>query len=171
MNTNVLSIDLAKSVFQLHGLNINGKKKLTKRLSRKELMPYIANLPKATIYMEACSGAHHWCRQFEAQGHSVKIISPQHVKPYVKGNKTDANDARAILEAGLRPDMSFVPHKSKEQQEIQAIHRVRAGAIQSRTGLGNQIRGFLSEFGLVVPQGLAKLRKALPELLSVLAQT
>ncbi len=166
MNTNVLAIDLAKSVFQVHGLNVGDKAKLTKRLSRNALMPFIATLPECTIFIEACSGAHHWSRAFEQHGHVVKIISPQYVKPFVKGSKNDANDARAILEASLRPDMNFVPKKSKEQQEVQSIHRVRSSLIQKRTGLGNQIRGFLAEFGIVLPTSLVKLRNQLPGLLS-----
>lgn len=166
MNTSALAIDLAKNVFQLHGINIAGKAKLKKRLSRKELMPFITNLQPCTIFIEACSGSHNWSRRFQAHGHTVNITSPQYVKPYVKGNKNDANDAQAILEAGLRPHMNFVPAKTIQQQDIQCVHRVRESFIKRRTALGNQVRGFLAEFGIVIPQSLAKLRSQVPTILS-----
>jgi transposase len=112
--------------------------------------------------MEACGGAHHWARQLQARGYTVKLIAPQFVKPYVKSNKNDANDAEAICEAMSRPHMRFVPVKTVEQQDIQAVHRVRAGLIEQRTAKVNQIRGLVSEYGLVAPKQVSHLRTALP---------
>lgn len=165
MNINMLGIDIAKSVFQLHGIDKAGKAELKKRLTRKELLPYIAKLTPCTIVMEACSGANYWYRQFKALGHEVKLISPQFVKPFVKTNKNDANDAQAICEAASRPTMHFVCAKSIEQQDIQSIHRVRERLISNRTGLANQIRGLLAEYGIVVAKGLWQLRQQLSDIL------
>lgn len=160
-----LGIDLAKNVFQLHGVDAQGKQVLSSRLSRSELLSSLANLPACTIIIEACSGAHYWSRQFKALGHEVKLISPQYVTPYVKHNKNDKNDSAAIVEAGTRPHMQFVPAKSIEQQDIQCLHRIRSRLVGERTALVNQIRGLLSEYGLVVAQRISKLRQALPLIL------
>ena len=138
---------------------------LTERLTRKELMAYIAKLPVCTIIMEACSSSQYWARQFRRLGHEVKLISPQYVKPFVKRHKNDKHDAAAIVEAGTRPDMHFVPTKSIEQQDIQCLHRVRSRLVAERTALANQIRGLLAEYGIVIAQGVHHLRKQLPLIL------
>ena len=123
----------------------------------------MANLPSCTIGMEACSGSNYWARKFKSYGHKVHLMSPQYVKPYVKSNKTDANDA--ICEAETRPSMRFVSIKSAEQQDIQSLHRYRQRVVEERTALANQIRGLLTEYGIVIPQGIGFLRKKLPEIL------
>jgi transposase len=134
-------------------------------LKRVQVMAYFANLPPCLIGMEACASAHFWARQFEAVGHEVRLIPPQHVKAYVRGNKNDYNDARAIAEAARRPDIRFVAVKTVEQQDTQALHRLREARVAERTGLCNQIRGLLAEYGIVLPTGVSVLRKRLPELL------
>jgi transposase len=165
MNTTTLGIDLAKNVFQLHGVEANGTVALRKKLSRQKLLPFLANLPVCVIGLEACGGAHHWAREMSKLGHEVRLMSPQYVKPYVKTNKNDCNDAEGICEAVSRPNMHFVAHKSIEQQDIQAMHRVREGLMKDRTALANQTRGLLAEYGIVVAQGVHKLRKELPFIL------
>lgn len=165
MNITVLGIDLAKNVFQLHGVDTAGKAIVKKQLTRARLAEFVMNLPPCLIGMEACASSHYWARKFQQSGHEVKLISPQFVKPYVKSNKTDRNDAEAICEAVARPNMRFVAIKSSEQQDIQAIHRVRSGLVQRRTALANQIRGLLGEYGIVIPQGIKKLHKQLPLIL------
>ena len=164
-NLTLLGIDLAKNVFQLHGVDDKGNVVLRKRLSRTKLAKFIAKLLPCTIVMEACSGANHWCRKFKAMGYEAKLINPQFVKPFVKTNKNDHNDSEAICEAASRPNMRYVFHKGIEQEDIQALHRVRSRHIQERTALVNQIRGLLAEYGVVVSQGISKIRKALPEIL------
>lgn len=161
-NITLLAIDLAKNVFQLHGLNQQGHCMLKKRLSRDKLLAFIANLPICTIVMEACSSAYYWSRQFKKHQHEVKLISPQYIKPFVKGNKNDGNDAEAIAEAASRPSMRFVPIKSIEQQDIQSLHRIRERFVQQRTALSNQIRGLLAEYGIIIKQGLSALFQTLP---------
>ena len=143
MKTTVLGIDLAKSVFQLHGVNEAGKVVLRKKLSRGQLVAFIANLPPCLIGMEACGGANYWAREFKKIGHEVRLIAPQFVKPYVKSNKNDALDAEAICEAVARPNMRFVSIKQIEQQDMQCIHRIRTRIVRSRTALANEIRGLL----------------------------
>lgn len=164
-NVTLLGIDLAKNIFQLHGVDSKGNPVLRKRLARTKLSETVANLPPCTIVMEACGGANHWSRKFNALGHTTKLISPQFVKPFVKTNKNDKNDSEAICEAASRPSMRFVPPKSIEQEDIQAVHRVRSRLIQERTALVNQIRGLLIEFGITISQGINKVRKAIPEIL------
>lgn len=164
-NVTVLGIDLAKDVFQLHGVNEYGKKVLGKKISRTALPVFIANLPSCKIVMEACGSANYWSRKFMSYGHTVSQISPQHVKPFVQGNKNDKNDARAIVVASLQDDMPTVPVKSIDQQQIQMLHRYRATLIQDRTALANRIRGYLREFGLFIPVGLAWVRKLVPSFL------
>lgn len=164
-NITLVGIDIAKEVFQIHAVDKTGKMVLKKKVYRSDLGKTIANLPACTIVMEACGGSHHWARRFQQLGHQVKLISPQFVKPFVKTNKNDAHDAQAITEAASRPDMRFVPIKTKEQQDIQSIHRVRERLVGQRTALTNQIRGLLSEYGIVIPVGLSQLKKRLIELL------
>jgi len=165
MNISMLGIDIAKQVFQLHGVDKAGKAVLKKRLSRKELLPFIGLLLPCTIVMEACGSSNYWARQFRARGHEVKLISPQYVKPFVKTNKTDANDAEAICEAASRPSMYFVPTRTIEQQDIQSLHRIRERLVKSRTSLANQTRGLLAEYGIIIAEGIGRLRKAIPLIL------
>ncbi len=136
-----------------------------KQLKRKQVLEYIANVEPCLIAMEACGGANYWARELMALGHEVKLIAPQYVKPYVKGNKNDYNDAEAIAEAVQRPNMRFVPIKSIEQQDIQNIHRQRELIKKERTAVGNQVRGLLAEYGVVINKGVAAARKKLPEIL------
>lgn len=164
-NVTLLGIDIAKNIFQLHGVDDKGNPIFRKRLTRDKLSETIANLPPCTIVMEACGGANHWCRRFTALGHTTKLISPQFVKPFVKTNKNDRNDSEAICEAASRPSMRFVFPKSIEQEDIQLVHRVRSRLIQERTALVNQIRGLLMEYGIVIAQGINKVRKTVPEIL------
>ena len=163
MNIKRVGIDLAKQVFQVHGVDYQDKVVLRKQLRRNQLLSYFATLPPCLIGMEACGGAHHWARELQKLGHTVKLIAPQFVKPYVKSNKNDANDAEAICEAVGRPTMRFVSVKTIAQQDLQAIHRIRSELVRQRTAKVNQIRGFLAEYGLVVGRQVATLRRALPE--------
>jgi transposase len=154
----VLGIDIAKLVFHLVGMDHTGHVVLRKRVARSELLPFIANLPPLRIGMEACGSAHYWARRFREHGHDVKLIAPHFVKAYVKSPKNDARDAEAICEAVTRPTMRFVPIKRVEQQDLQALHRVRERLIKARTALVNEIRGLLSEYGIILPQGISKFR-------------
>ncbi len=165
MKITTLGIDLAKNVFQLHGVDERARAVLRKRLSRGKLMGFLANLEPCLIGIEACAGAHYWTREMGKLGHTVRIMSPQYVKPYIKSNKNDSNDAQGICEAVGRPHMHFVPPKSVEQQDIQALHRAREQLIKGRTALANQTRGLLAEYGIVVSKGVHKLRAALPRIL------
>ena len=154
----VLGIDIAKLVFHVVGMDDRGYVVLRKRLARSELLHFIATLPPALIGMEACGSAHYWARRFGEHGHEVRLIAPQFVKAYVKPPKNDTRDAEAICEAVTRPTMRFVPIKRVEQQDLQALHRVRERLIKARTALVNEIRGLLSEYGIVLPQGMSKFR-------------
>lgn len=160
-----IGLDLAKDVFQVHGVDVQGKMGLRRQLRRNQMREFFQKQPPCLIGMEACASAHYWARTLMAMGHEVKLIAPQFVKPYVKGNKNDANDAEAICEAVDRPNMRFVPVKTVEQQDIQALHRIRAELVRQRTAKGNQIRGLLGEYGITVAQRVAALRKKLPEIL------
>lgn len=161
MNISLLGIDIAKDVFQLHGSDPLGKKVLKKRISRNELAEYIVNLPSCTIVMESCGGANYWARKFSKMGHQVKLISPQFVKPFVKTNKNDANDAEAIVEAASRASMNFVPIKQVEQQDIQSLHRVRSRLVRNRTALINEIRGLNLEYGIAIRTGAKTVKRNL----------
>ena len=165
MNIKRIGIDLAKQVFQLHGVDSQEKAVLRKQLRRVQMLDYFQKLPPCLIGMEACSSAHYWGRELQKLGHTVKLMAPQFVKPYVKSNKNDANDAEAICEAVARPTMRFVAIKTIAQQDIQALHRIRSELVQQRTAKVNQIRGLLAEYGLVVGQRVDTLRNALPLLL------
>ena len=158
-----VAIDLAKKVFHLVGSDTAGTILWRKRLTRHALMPFIAQLPPVRIGIEACGGAHYWARRFRAQGHEVKLIAPQFVKPFVKSNKNDMRDAEAIAEAVTRPTMRFVPAKDIDQQDIQALHRVRERLIGARTALINEVHGLMNEYGIVLPKGGAKFRQAVGE--------
>ena len=167
MSIITVGIDLAKNVFAVHGVDDNGKPALVKpKVSREHLLPLIAQLPPCVIGMEACSGAHHWARQFRQHGHTVKLMAPKFVSPYRmsgKRGKNDAADAAAICEAVTRPAMRFVPVKEEHQQVILALHRTRTGFVEERTATYNRLRGVISEFGIVCPQKIANLRRALME--------
>jgi transposase len=154
----VLGIDIAKLVFHVVGMDDSGHVVLRKRIARSELLIFIANLPPLRIGMEACGSAHYWARCFREHGHDVRLIAPQFVKAYVKSPKNDARDAEAICEAVTRPTMRFVPIKRLEQQDLQALHRIRERLITARTALVNEIRGLLNEYGIVLPQSIAKFR-------------
>jgi transposase len=156
----VLGIDIAKRLFHAVGMNERGTIVFRKRLSRHDLIPFIAKLPPVLIGMEACGGAHYWARRFREYGHEVKLMAPQFVKPYVKSNKNDSRDAEAIAEAVTRPTMRFVPIKGLDQQDIQALHRVRERLMGERTALVNEVHGLLHEYGIVIPKGVAKFRQA-----------
>ena len=156
-NIKVLGIDLAKDVFQLHGTDARGKRVLKKRLTREKLIEFVANLAPCLIGFEACLGAHYWARVFEQMGHTVKIMAPKFVKPYIKSNKNDANDAAGIAEAVTRPDMRFVAVKSIGQQDVLLLHRARELVLKQKTALVNQIRGLLIEFGIVIPKGVSRI--------------
>jgi len=142
-NITVLGIDLAKDVYQLHGVNQHGKQVLSKKLTRAKFPEYISQLPACKVVMEACSGANYWSRKFLSFGHEVSQISPQHVTPFAQGNKIDKNDARAVVIASEQDGMPTVPNKSIEQQEIQMLHGYRDSLVKERTALANRIRGYL----------------------------
>ena len=164
MKITTIGIDLAKNVLQVHGADERGKAVLRKQLRRDQITTFFANLEPCLIGIEACGSAHHWARQLEALGHTVKLIAPQFVKPYVKSNKNDIADAEAICEAVGRPSMRFVPIKTIDQQAVLSLHRARQGFIKARTAQANQIRGLLAEYGLVVPQGISHIRQRVPAL-------
>ena len=165
MKITTIGLDLAKSVFQVHGVNAQGHTVLTRQLRREQLSAFFAKLPPCLIGMEACASAHHWARLLRDQGHDVRLIAAQFVKPYVKSNKNDAADAQAICEAVTRPSMRFVAIKSVEQQAVLSLHRAREGFVKARSAAANQIRGLLAEFGLILPQGIAHVTRRVPALL------
>jgi transposase len=165
MKITTVGIDLAKNVFQIHAVDEHGKVILKKQVKRDKVAECFINLPACLVGMEACGSAHHWARKLESFGHTVRLMAPQFVKPYVKTNKNDTADAEAICEAVARPNMRFVPIKNIEQQSVLALHRVRQGFVKARTAQANQIRGLLGEFGLIIPQGIANIAKRVPELI------
>lgn len=165
MNISTVGLDIAKQVIQIHAVDRHGKPEIRKQLKRHQVLPFFANLPPCLIGIEACGGAHDWARRLSALGHTVKLMAPQFVKPYVKANKHDPADAEAICEAVSRPSMRFVPVKNPEQQALLALHRARQSFVAARTAQGNQIRGLLAEFGLVVPKGLTALKRRLSDIL------
>jgi transposase len=159
-----IGVDTAKQVFQLHGVDAHGKTVLQKQLSRGRVLEYFAKIEVCLIGMEACAGSHYWARELSKLGHDVRLMAGQFVIPYRKNGKNDANDAEAICEAVGRPNMRFVPIKSTEQQAVLTVHRARTLLVEERTGLVNQIRGLLGEFGVVTAQGIDRLRHDLPEM-------
>jgi transposase len=165
MKITTIGIDLAKEVFQVHGVDGRGKAVLRRQLKRKDMAKFFANLEPCLIGMEACGSAHYWARKLGDYGHTVKLMAPQFVKPYVKTNKNDVADAEAICEAVGRPNMRFVPIKNVEQQAILSVHRARQGFVKARTAQGNQIRGLLAEFGIVIQKGIDAIAKHVPEVL------
>jgi transposase len=165
MKITTVGIDLAKNVFQVHGVDEHGKVVLRKQIKRAQVVEFFANLPPCLIGMEACGSAHHWARKLQALGHTVKLMAPQFVKPYVKTNKNDAADAEAICEAVRRPNMRFVSIKTVEQQAVLSLHRARQGLVKARTAQANQIRGLLAEYGVVVPKGITHIVARIPAIL------
>ena len=161
MNIKRVGVDLAKQVFQVHGVDCQDKAVLRKRLKRDQVLKFFATLPRCLVGMEACGGSHHWARELQELGHDVKLVAPQFVKPYVKGNKNDANDAEAICEAIGRPTMRFVAVKTVAQQDLQAAHRIRSELVRQRTAKANQVRGLLAEYGIVVGRRVEALRQGL----------
>jgi transposase len=165
MKITTIGLDLAKLLFQVHGVDERGKVAARKQLRRTEMSVYFANLEPCLIGMGACGSSHYWARKLEGYGHTVELMAPQLVKPYVKTNKNDMADAEAICEAVGRPNMRFVAIKTVEQQAILSVHRARQGFVKARTAQANQIRGLLSGFGIVIPQGIRSIMKRIPEIL------
>ncbi len=161
MQITTIGLDLAKHVFQVHGVDPLGRVVLRRRLRRGEVITFFSSLPPCLVGMEACSTAHHWARELTGLGHDVRLMPPTYVKPYVKRGKNDAADAEAICEAVTRPTMRFVPVKSAEQQSVLVLHRTRDLLIRQRTMLANSLRAHCAEFGIVVAQGMAKLSELL----------
>ncbi len=166
MEVDVLGIDLAKLVFQLHGATRTGVVVHRSKVSRPSFLESIRRLSPKLVVMEACSSAHHWARVLQRQGIEVRLISPQYVAPFVKTNKNDRNDAEAIVEAASRPSMRFVSIKTVEQQDLQALHRLRQLLVQQRTAIINQVRGVLAERGIVVAQSPTAFHRAMPTVLA-----
>ena len=165
MNVTTVGLDLAKTVFHVVCFDKRDKEVKKRMLRRNQMLQFFVQLPPCLVSMEACASAHYWGRELRAMGHDVKLIPPQYVKPYVRGNKNDYNDARAIAEAATRPAMPTVAIKTVEEQDMQAIHRTRSQCLRDRTALSNSTRGLLGEYGIVFPKGIASLRKTIPALL------
>jgi len=166
MKITTVGLDLAKSVFTLHGVDEHGNAVIRKTVRRGKLLELFAQFPACVVGMEACSGAQHWARELRKLGHDPRIMAAEFVAPYRQGGKNDANDAAAICEAVSRPKMRFVAVKSVEQQAVLAVHRLRQGLVEERTALANRLRGLLTEYGVVVGTGLDRLRRALPEIVT-----
>ena len=165
MEITTIGLDIAKRVFQAHGVNEAGRAVLRRKLNRSEVLDFFRSLPPCLVGVEACGTAHHWAREIAALGHEVRLIPASYVKPYVKRGKTDAADAEAICEAVGRPSMRFVPVKTAEQQAVLVLHRTRDLLIRQRTMLVNALRGHMAEFGIVAPQGIARVADLLAVLL------
>jgi transposase len=165
MNLKVIGLDLAKNVFQVHGVDGSGRALLRRQLRRREVRDFFAKVPPVLVGMEACGGAHYWAREIGALGHRVKLINPKYVKAYVKTNKNDRADAEAIAEAASRANVPPVPVKEAWQQDLQSVHRVRTQLMRERIATGNEIRGLLGEYGIVVAKGVSALKRAVPEIL------
>ena len=161
----VIGLDLAKNVFQVHGVDGEGEVVVRKQLKRSQVCRFFANLEPCLVGMEACGGAHYWSRELARFGHAVRMMAPIFVKPYLKTNKNDRNDAQAICEAVQRPSMRFVQPKTPEQQAILQLHHGRRLLVCQRVALSNHLRGILSEYGIVLPQGVKVISRRLPELL------
>src|SRR5690554_3297465 len=159
MNITLISLDLAKNVIQMCGVNQAGKAVFNHKVARHKVLELLSQYPQVPIAMEACSGSNYWGRALQQRGHQVMLLPPQHVKPFVKGNKNDRNDAFAITEAARRPRMRFVEPRSLEQTDILVLHKLINRKVQARTALINQIRGFLNEYGVIVAPGKERLLK------------
>jgi transposase len=165
MNITTVGLDLAKNVFHVICVNAHGKEVKKRMLRRRQVLQFFVQLPPCCVAMEACGGSHYWGRELHALGHEVRLIPPQYVKPYLRGNKNDYNDARAIAEAATRPSMPVVSVKTIDEADMQALHRMRSQCIRDRTALCNSTRGLLGEYGIVFAKGVSNLRKIIPELL------
>lgn len=161
-----IGLDLAKNVFYVHGVDGAGKEGFRKKLSRAQVLPFFSTLTPCLVGMEVGCGSNYWARELRKMGHDAKLMSPQFVKPYIKSNKNDENDAAAICEAVTRPSMRFVSVKTIDQQDIQSVHRIRERIVGSRRSLACEIRGLLGEYGIVIPTGVKELIKTLPGILS-----
>jgi len=161
-NNRLIGIDLAKNYFQVCALNQANKVQFNRQLMRTKLPEFIQQQEPTLIAMEACSSSNYWARKFESMGHTVKLVPAQHVKPFVKGNKDDRNDAVAICEAALRPNMRFAMIKSRDQQDLQMLHRIRQLYVKQVTAMTNQIRAYLAEYGIIFQKNLAVLLRELP---------
>lgn len=166
MTIETLGIDIAKNVFQLHGANRNGKPVLKRRVMRDQLIEVLTQIEPCTVVLEACTGANYWARKFEFIGHQVKIISPQYVKPFVRRQKNDGNDAEAICTAARQPHIPLVPKKSIEQQDIQALHRARQRMVNHRTAVVSQLRGLLLDRGFAMAKSITRARRLIPDVLA-----
>lgn len=160
-----VGIDLAKNIFQVCAVDKYGKVLFNKTIKREKLAPFIGNIPSCEVILESCASSNYWSQVFSRYGHSVKLINPAYVRPFVKTNKNDAADAEALCEAAARPTMRFVQAKTPSQQDAQLIHRVRSRLVSRRTSLSNQIRGLLAEYGIIIPEGIRNVRKQLPTIL------
>jgi len=165
MKITTVGLDLAKNVFHVVCFNERFKEVKKRILRRHQVLQFFANLPPCCVAMEACAGSNYWGRELSKLGHKVKLIPPQYVKPYLRGNKNDYNDARAIAESATRPGIPTVAVKTVEEQDMQALHRLRSQCLRDRTALCNSTRGLLSEYGIVLPKGIANLRKQIVALL------
>ncbi len=165
MELSVLGIDLAKQVFELYGIDARGKEVLSKRLTRKKLLRFVAQLPVCQVVMEACGTSHYWAREIAKLGHRVRLLKAKDVKAYVHGDKDDRHDAAAIAEAGTRARLREVAINSVQQQDLQSLHRIHELLVKQRTALANQLRGLLAEYGVVMGKGLSVLRRRIPEVL------
>ena len=159
MDITTIGFDLAKTVFQVHGADGEGRAVLRRKLRRGKVLAFFAGLPSCLVGMEACASAHYWAREIQALGHEVRLIPPQYVRPFVKTNKNDAADAEAICEAVTRPTMRFAPAKSAEQQSVLMLHRARELLVRQRTMVINALRGHCAELGLIVAQGASKVEE------------
>jgi len=164
-NVTLLAIDLAKNVFQLYGTDARGKTVFERRIRRDKFLDFVKTVNRCNIYMEGCGSANYWGREFIKLGHQVKLINPKYVKPFVKRNKNDRNDSYAIASAARDPKMTFGEVKTEAQQDVQNTHRIRSLLIGQRTALANQVRGFLAEYGIIIPKGVAHVRKQVPVIL------
>lgn len=165
MKVTTVGLDLAKNVFQVHGVDAQGRKLFNRQLRVAQAAEFFVRLEPCVVAMEACASAHHWVRRLRAMGHEVHLIAPQYVKSYVKTNKNDAADAEAICVAARQPSMRFVSSKSVEQQAVMALHALREGAKKARGALANRLRGLLLEFGIAIPKGIANVYTRVPEVL------
>jgi len=165
MKVTTICLDLAKTVFQVHDVNDHGRTVLKKQFKRDKVAEFFVNLPPGPISMDARGSVHHWARKLQALGHTVRLMAPQFVRPYVKTNKNDAADAEANCEAVGRPDMRFVQLKNVEQRATLAPHRAWQGFAKARTAPANQITGLLAEFGPAIPQGIANIAERVPALI------
>lgn len=161
----VIGLDLAKNIFQVHGVDNDGEIVLRKQLKRKDLLRFFAKLPASLVGMESCGGAHYWSRELSKLGHTVRMMAPAFVKPYLKSNKNDRNDAEAICEAVQRPSMRFVTAKNPEQQAVLHLHHARQLLVRQRVALSNHMRGILLEYGISMPQGVKMIVRRIPALL------